>query len=366
MEILRVAQKVYPDVQGGAPYHVHAMSRDQAAMGHDVTVLSIRHEPSLPHVETRDGYSVVRFDPVASPLGNALSPALASFLRRVGRPDVLHAHSHLYAATNLAAFESTLSDVPLAITNHGLFSQNAPRWLFDGYLRSLGRWTFDAADVVFCYTDVDRERLASYGVSSDVAVVPNGVDTSEFTPEGPTSDRIEPGGAAVVFVGRLVRGKRPDEALSILERVRRRRPDATLYICGDGPLRAELVRQVGEDGGVVFLGHVPAEEMPALYRSVDALVLPSRAEGLPRTVLEAQACGVPVVASSLDQLRSVQTHVDRLVEPGDLDGFADAVCSVIEDPQPIAANDGRQVDRSWERTVEETTRVLSRLAESGS
>ena len=48
MRLLRVAQKTYPDVTGGGPYHVHAMSRDQAAMGHDVTVLTVRTDPSLP------------------------------------------------------------------------------------------------------------------------------------------------------------------------------------------------------------------------------------------------------------------------------------------------------------------------------
>ncbi len=53
MRILRVAQKVYPEVPGGGTYHVHAMCRDQAAMGHDVTLLTIRHDESLPHVEER-------------------------------------------------------------------------------------------------------------------------------------------------------------------------------------------------------------------------------------------------------------------------------------------------------------------------
>ena len=66
MNVLRVAQKRYPDVTGGAPSDVHAMSRDQAAMGHDVTVLTVRYDPGLPSEEEREGYRVVRFDPTVT------------------------------------------------------------------------------------------------------------------------------------------------------------------------------------------------------------------------------------------------------------------------------------------------------------
>jgi glycogen synthase len=85
---------VYPDVTGGGAYHVHAMSRDQAAMGHDVTVLTVRHDSELPHVEEREGYTVVRFDPTVTLLGNDISPGVAQYLAAAD-PDVVHAHSHL-------------------------------------------------------------------------------------------------------------------------------------------------------------------------------------------------------------------------------------------------------------------------------
>ena len=118
MRILRVAQTVYPDVKGGAAYHIHALSRDQAARGHDVTVLTVRHDPELPHVEEREGYTIVRYDPVVAPLGNDISPGLAQYLQTAEDFDVIHAHSHLYFATNLAALKRRLGDIPLAITNH--------------------------------------------------------------------------------------------------------------------------------------------------------------------------------------------------------------------------------------------------------
>jgi len=77
MRILRVAGNVYPDQKGGASYHVHAMSRDQAAMGHEVTVLTGRDHSAQPGVEEREGYTVVRVSPGVTLLGNDVSPGVA-------------------------------------------------------------------------------------------------------------------------------------------------------------------------------------------------------------------------------------------------------------------------------------------------
>lgn len=66
---------------------------------------------------------------------------------------------------------------------------------------------------MFCYTDEDRERVREFGVDSRIEVVPNGVDTERFTPDGPTSDLIDHDGPVVLFVGRLVEGKRPQDAV---------------------------------------------------------------------------------------------------------------------------------------------------------
>jgi glycogen(starch) synthase len=362
MRILRVAQKVYPDVKGGGPYHVHAMSRDQAAMGHDVTVLTLGDRGE----EHRDGYRVVRRPTTVSALGNDISAGVARYLYRNNDEfDVVHAHSHLYFSTNLAAFARRLGGPPLAITNHGLYSQTAPEAVFDAYLRTLGRWTFDQSEVVFCYTEEDRERLRAVGVSSPVEVVPNGIDTSRFTPEGPVSDELPDGGPVVLFVGRLVEGKCPGDAVAAVDRLRETHPDARLVVCGDGPLRGELVETVTERGltdAVTFLGHVPYDEMPAVYRGADALVLPSRAEGLPRTVMEALASGVPVVVSDLEQVAPLVEGVGRTVPVGDVEGFASALAAVLAgtEREPRKA----VVDaHDWVSTVEQTTAALEHIAD---
>ena len=367
MRILRVAPWIYPDTKGGGDYHVHAMSRDQAAMGHDVTVLTTREDDSLPRVEETHGYTIYRVDPGVTLLGNDVSPAVARFLWHADREgfDVLHAHSHCYFTTNLAALKRRLGDIPLAITNHGLYSQNAPERLFTLYLKTLGRWTFDQADVVFCYTEVDRERVRELGVSSRIEVVANGIDTERFTPEGPGSESIDAAGPVVLFVGRFADGKRPWLAIEAFADVLETHPDAELYLCGEGALRERLEERVAEleiGASVTFLGQVPYDEMPRVYRSGDVLVLPSRAEGVPRTVLEAMASGTRVVTGELEHVRPVLGERDAVVDVTDRAATAAAITAGIGQAEVVdGGREGVVGSHRWRDTVERTTAVLDGL-----
>ncbi|WP_436903764.1 glycosyltransferase family 4 protein [Halovenus halobia] len=360
MRILRVAQKVYPDVKGGGAYHVHAMSRDQAEMGHEVTVLTIRQDSDLPHIEEREGYTVVRFDPTVNLLGNDISSGVAQYLAQADDFDVMHAHSHLYFSTNLAALKRRLGDVPLAITNHGLYSQTAPEWVFDIYLQTVGRWTFNQADVVFCYTEEDRTRVRDFSVDSRIEVVPNGVDTERFTPAGPESKLINHDGPVVLFVGRLVDGKRPQDAVEAIWNLSCEM-DVKLYMVGDGPMRDELEMKAGSE--VEFLGRVPYEEMPAVYRAGDVLMLPSRAEGLPRTVLEAFAAGMPVVSSELEHTAPIVAKGGETVNIGDIEGYVEALTRVYErrDELGTAGKESVTAQFQWGDTVAETTKMLESI-----
>ncbi|WP_017342218.1 glycosyltransferase [Halorubrum sp. T3] len=367
MRILRVAPWIYPDTKGGGEYHVHAMSRDQAAMGHDVTVLTTREDESLPRIEETHGYTILRVSPGVTLLGNDVSPAVARYLWHADGDDfdVIHAHSHCYFVTNLAALKRRLGDIPLAITNHGLYSQNAPERLFSLYLKTLGRWTFNQADVVFCYTDVDKQRVRELGVSSRIEVVSNGIDTERFTPEGPESDLIDAEGPVVLFVGRFAEGKRPWLAVEAFAEVLAEYPDAELYLCGDGALRGDLEAQVAELGigeAVTFLGHVPYDEMPKVYRSGDVLVLPSRAEGVPRTVLEAMASGLEIVMSDLDQVSSALNTEIETVSATNADSFSQEIKCQLQNRMIGGANStSNTINFQWRKTVEKTTEELNRI-----
>lgn len=367
MRILRVAQTYYPDVKGGGAYHVHAMSRDQAAMGHDVTVLTVSDDESLPRREEREGYTVIRMKPTIDILDNEISVSVAKYLKEAIDYDVIHAHSHLYFSTNLAAIKARIGKIPLAITNHGLYSQNAPERLFDIYLQTVGRWTFNQASVVFCYTSVERDDLRRIGVRSPIEVVHNGIDTNRFTPDGSGHPDIKKNGPVVLFVGRLVEGKRPGDVLEAFAYLQDRRPDAKLYFCGNGPLRSNLkadVRAMDLSENIEFLGYVPYEMMPSLYREADVVMLPSRSEGFPRTILEALATGTPVVCNNLAQISAEIGEIVQTVPNGAISGYVEELDRAISIGATTKRADRIQTineEFSWENTVNETTEKIRDL-----
>ena len=274
----------------------------------------------------------------------------------------------------MAAAYCWWEDIPLALTCHGLNSQRGPFWLSRAHLRTLGKWTYDSADVTFCYTDVEQTKLRELGVKADVAVVNNGVDTERFSPSGREHERIEAAvGPAIVFAGRLVDGKRPQDVLAAFEIIQDRCSDARLFFCGDGPMRDRLEDTAAESGlndAVTFLGRVPYSEMPAVFRAADLFVLPSRTEGFPRTVLEALSCETPVVSSNLEQTAKVVEQTGATVEVGDVKGLAAAVSDLAEDEQLLSdlGKHGRRIVTTrydWADTVRETTNVLRQVAEIG-
>jgi glycosyltransferase involved in cell wall biosynthesis len=138
-----------------------------------------------------------------------------------------------------------------------------------------------------------------------------------------------------------------------------------MVFVGEGPLREELeleTESLGVSNSVMFLGHLSYDEMPSVYRGADVLLLPSRAEGLPRTVLEAMASGVVPVTSDLPQLRDVVKGGGETVRVGDVAGFSRAVGGILED---VLQTDGASKDTSsllegyaWGDTVERTTALL--------
>lgn len=359
LRILRVTSSTYPEVVGGVGLHVHHLSRVQAAMGHDVTVLTSDNEDrSLPAEERRDGYRLLRHREVARPLDNSIVPGLASTLHDlVSDYDILHIHSHLYFSSNLAALFGRRHETPVVVTNHGLVSQTAPRWIQRLYNSTVGKFTFETADRILCYTETDKQRLHRRGIDTNVSVVPNGVNCSWFTP---TED--DPG-EQLLFVGRLKEGKGPQYLLEAFGEVISDYPACSLQLVGDGPLREDLEQQASTLGiadRVAFRGEVPNDELPELYADSRAFVLPSRSEGLPRTVLEAMACGRPVVTSDLPQLRPLVEDVGYTFETGSIEGLVDVLETVLDvdadrlDRYGVRARKRIETSYSWQDTVERT------------
>lgn len=168
--------------------------------------------------------------------------------------------------------------------------------------------------------------------------LPNVVDTDEFTPDEGQSSAIE---FTVASVGRLVPSKRHDRLLSVIAQLKQLCPiPVKLLIAGDGPCRADIEEQVDALGlrfNVEFLGS--RADLTKVYRSANALLVTSDYEGTPNVVLEAMACGLPVVASKVGGIPDIVEHGVNgfLSEPGDDDTLAVHLCALQKRPDLRAA-----------------------------
>jgi glycosyltransferase involved in cell wall biosynthesis len=133
-------------------------------------------------------------------------------------------------------------------------------------------------------------------------------------------------------------------------------------LIGQGPMKRAISRQIRDcnlSNRVKLLGPRPLEELPGWYRRASLLVLPSRSEGVPNVVLEALACGTPVIATRVGGVPEV-VDGDRLVAPGDPDALAAAIeAALSQERQAISAN---FVPLALDQSAAALGRVLQGLA----
>jgi L-malate glycosyltransferase len=309
--------------------HAHAL-----ATRHDVVVLASLAMPRPGFAAFRledaveDGVRTLRVRyrrPFLRPaaMGFQLLGMLAALrrLRREGwRPDIVHAH--MFEAAPPALVLGRLSGAKVAITEH---YTGFSRGLVTGYDRVLARLSFGRADVVAPVSHELAGHLRALAPGARIEVVPNVVDTEVFAP--PAGER--PPGQRLFNVAWLAEKKGHRYLLEALTEL----PEATLDVVGDGELRGELERLTAELGladRVRFLGERPKAEVAERMRAADLFVLPSLAENLPVVLIEAQASGLPAVATRVGGVPELlDEHTGTLVDPADAPALAAAIRATL-------------------------------------
>jgi glycosyltransferase involved in cell wall biosynthesis len=330
VRIAMISEHASPLRLGGQQSHVADLSTTLAELGHDVRVYTRRDDSAQPTVvPLAAGVKVVHVPagpdhPIPPDL---LLPYMGDFARWLSaewrgsdwRPDVAHAH---FWTSGLAAVTAARSiDIPVVQSFHQLGEadpagdrQGPSR---AGYERALGR----AVDRVVAQSQDEVRDLVRIGVPrAHLSVVPAGVDSERFTPDGPSAER-DPDRPRILTVGRLVERKGFGDLVEALRWV----PGAECVVVGGPPAeqlttdpQARRLRGLAERFGVAdrfrLVGAVSAVDMPRWYRSADVLVAAPWHEGFELSPLEAMACGVPVVGTTGGGLS--ETVVDGLT--GDL------------------------------------------------
>lgn len=225
----------------------------------------------------------------------ALLPVLRKLVADGVAFDLLDAH-YFYPDGVAAARLGAALGKPVVITARGTDVTWIPRYAWP---RAQIRWAADRAAAIATVSQALKDKLTALGVRTEkIAVLRNGVDLDRFLPLDRVAIRGGLGlrGTVWLTVGNLVELKGVHLAIAALARVQ----DATLLIAGDGPERAhlqQLANRLGVAARVRFLDTVPHDGLTTYYNAADALLHPSSREGMPNVVLEALACGTPVVAA---------------------------------------------------------------------
>lgn len=331
----------------------------------------------VPRVEMQHGIPVLHpryaMIPGLGMMAQARSLYAATFplLRRMhlAEPmDLLDAH-FLHPDGWAAVEAAKRLGVPVVLSARGSDANSMPD--APGMAEVFGRTLAGATMLIAVSRGLAARMIALGADPAKVVVVPNGIDASSFSPrpEGREEIRaragVAPGEVLVLNVGRLERVKGQDVLIDALA-LAKARPGAVaikVAIVGDGSAKADLLARaasVGVADRITFVGQVPHAELAQWYSAADLFCLPSRNEGHPNALVEAIACGTPVVSTAVGAAGDVVTErCGRLVPSEDPGALATAMLEEIATPRHAAAIRAEVIGRSWEKVAADVHAVYA-------
>ena len=386
MRIL-MASHGYPPTISGVTLVVRKIARAMVARGHQVTVVT--GSDRITSYEAQDeGVRLIRVQSFSNPfwkegpIPHISRTDLDRIVAEVN-PDVLHLNEAALLALQFVRL-SQRADLPLLSTCHyvphfisqyvgghvaGTFVERAV-W---GY----SVWLYNQCDRVVFATLAHRQEFLSHGLDTPTTIISNGIDTHRYSRQNGQDIDVEqfynlPPRPRLLFVGRLAKDKEIDVTIQAMRYVINEM-DAHLLLVGRGDYQGRLeslVQELHLQDNVRFLGFVPEEDLPALYRSVDLFTISSTCEVQSLPTLQALSTGVPVIAANALALPEIVLDKTDglLVEPGDEQGMAEAIVRVLTNQEMARAMGQAGMDvasaHSDERTFDKYEELYRTLVEA--
>jgi len=325
-----------------------------ARRGHDVIVLTYARDK-------KKARSLLKEEKVHFDLADAISISIPNLVTefpyflflekeiKKTQPDIVHINNLAFLTTVQSVMITTRLHGKSIVHVHGVFADRGSLLNFaqKAYIHTIGQFIFSKADKIICLTTDDAITINKWGCPwKKIRIIPNGVDIDRFSPSGDETSNL------LLWCGRLVREKGLQyliEALRIIVK-EEEHPETKLVIAGDGPLLPKIqesVRKCDLATNITLMDRVPHREMPALMNKASIHVLPSLKEGMPYVLLEAMACGKPVIGSNISGIKDIITHGKNgiLVPPRDPEALANAILTLLG-------------DRNLRRTIGQNAREL--------
>jgi len=221
----------------------------------------------------------------------------------------------------------------------------------------------DQLIVVSQSTADDVEKY--YGRSEGVQVVHHGVDHEKFKPDANSQSLVE--GPYILYVGQIQPRKNLERLVEAFEKIREDDGDLKLVIAGGhGWLQKPILKRIEESKArdhIKMLGHVPDEDLPRLYQQAEAFMLPSLYEGFGMPILEAMACGCPVVTSNVSSMPEVAGDAAILVDPKSVESMVSGIRDARSRRTELhKAGIERAAHFTWDKTADVTAKILLKQA----
>ena len=382
MRILEVVVRFHPYV-GGVENTVLDVARRLVPRGHEVRVVCADEPAGSP--ARVDGIDVVRL-PWRGKIGNTnVCPGLRAALRSEPRPDVLHTHLPTALFADAAAGLAAETGVPLVLTYHNDLVGGGLKGVLAGVYNRLFLPRLLSRSARIVVTNPIYPSQSPHLMEGDpkIVCIPWGVDVDAFRPAATVPPLPPDTPELVVGFLSLLDAHHGYKGLDVLLRaaaeLRREGRTIRLKIGGAGEARDDyrrLATELGLGDTADFPGFIPGPELPAFYASCHAFALPStdgRREGFGLVLLEAMACGRPVVTTPVVGVAGdLEAHgAGLLVPPGDAAALAAALRKLDADRSALPAmgrNARRLVEEryTWDRVAGDYEALFRSLATSSS
>jgi len=374
MKIAHVCSFYTPAICG-VKQVVEELAKRQIAAGHEVHVYTSDWDKTK-RIKTKEeaieGVHIHRCKHIARVANFGIIWPSVFFKILKEKFDIIHTHVFGHPHVVLAGLAAKIKKIPHIHTTHcpwsDAFRSTVGRMgVFVSY-NLFSRFSLRTANKIIAITPWEVGFIKSYGgEESKIKVLPNGM-------AGIFSSRIENNnfkkkyqikGNMVLFFGRLNVTKGPDKFIEIAKSILEERNDLVFVLRGpDEGMREKVKAMIGNEKHILLLEETRDRlEIAKMYQAADVYVLPSYREGLPLTLFEAMASGLPVVASPVNGIPYEMHEPENgfLVSYGDIDGFKKRILELIEDQklrEKISKNNRKKASRyNWEIIAQETLKI---------
>jgi glycosyltransferase involved in cell wall biosynthesis len=378
---IHIVNTYYPPWRGGAETYTRSLAENLAKLGHEVNVTAA-HPPTAPGRYLYGRVTVTKLRSLGMFYGVPLTPRLIQDLVSA-EADILHVNFPNPYNAAIGALASKIKGVPAVLTWHNDLppvtrSAGVIVQIHDGLIAPLYLGWYDAIITTTNIYAEDSKILKRY--REKIHMIMNGVDCERFRPDVYAGDlRSElnlKDSKTVLFVGALTRWHRYKGLDDLLQAFRLLdRKDVRLLVVGGGDLKHEyeqMAQHLRIRDRVIFAGDVPDSLLPKYYAISDVLVLPSkdRSEGFGLTILEANASGIPAVASDVGGIPGILLDGENgvLVPPRDPERLAEAILRLVNNDE-YRATLGRRarelaLKHDWRIVASDTEKLYLEVIQS--